>query len=498
MNVSLLHQRYQPLRLVATGPYGEVQLARQVGASGLGREVTLKRVSSALSGDPRGGPAFLEQMALAVRLTHPNVAAIYDLLEEPEGYVIVSEHVRGVDLGLVGQALHGAGRTLPFEHCVTVGLALLEALRHAHHLPAEEGADSGMVHGGLAPTNVLVSYEGAVKVTDFGLAQAQVLLDDAATVPDRRAPYLSPELAEGRLLEPSSDLFSVGAILYELAVGQPAFRAASLEELRRAVRRSAPPPTYARAGFPADLEQILMRALERLPEERYHHAEAMEEALERFADEAGLRRSPLRLGRFLRQLMGVAEGEILQVVDTEEQEERAGRGSDELVFDWDGTGDEAASPGEEPTGARRAPVVREEEEAETVELQARDALEADEPPGPLRVDQTQLVSEEQVEEELELDGGDFLGGGLAEALGEPLGHQSLEELEEVDELEEAEEGAELRAALADLAALRHDARSDAAGSEADGEAARRARSEEATAASRPPGPPPQPGRRGSS
>ena len=311
MNRSLLNQRYIPLRKLAAGGMGEIYLARQTGVAGFQRQVVLKRVHRRLSDNPRAVEMFLGEARLAALLNHPNIAQILDVGEEDGAYFIVMERIVGGSVRELAERATRQGRMIPMELSVTIIAQVLEGLRYAHGFRDESGQPLKIVHRDIGPTNILVSHDGAVKIVDFGIARAenQVLQEDGIA-PGKFA-YMAPEAILGAAVDARSDLFSVGVLLYELTVGQRLFRAASFEGMRRVVNDPIPPPTFARAGYPVDLEILVMRALERNPADRFESAEEMLEELEQFAFDTGLRVSRLRLGRFVSTTMGTSRSVLV-------------------------------------------------------------------------------------------------------------------------------------------------------------------------------------------
>jgi tRNA A-37 threonylcarbamoyl transferase component Bud32 len=305
VNRSLLNQRYVPLRKIAAGGMGEIYLARQTGVAGFQRQVVLKRIHRRLSDNTRAVEMFLNEARLAAGLSHPNIVQIYDVGEEDGAYFIVMERIVGAGLRELAETATRKGQMIPMELSITIIAQVLEGLRYAHNFKDETGRPLRIVHRDVGPTNILVSYDGAVKLLDFGIARAEdQLRQENGSAPGKFA-YMAPEAVVGEPVDARSDLFSVGVLLYELTVGQRLFRAASFEAMRRVVDDPIPPPTFSRAGYPVDLEILVMRALERNPADRFASAEEMLDELEQFAFDTGMRLSRLRLGRFVSQVMGI-------------------------------------------------------------------------------------------------------------------------------------------------------------------------------------------------
>jgi hypothetical protein len=305
---SLLNQRYIPVRKLGAGAMGEVYLANQTGEAGFRREVALKRIHRRFSEHHGAVYMFLKEARVAAALTHPNIVQIFDVGQEEDGsFFIVMENVRGTDLRNLAEIATRRGHMIPMD--VSLGLVgqLLEGLRYAHTYRDSEGRHQGVVHGDIGPNNLLISTDGVVKLVDFGLASAEGRMRQEGALHAGKFAYMSPEVVNGQHKDARSDLFSTGILLYELTVGQRLFRVNSYESLRRVLADPILPPRHIRPGYPEELERIVMRALEIRPELRYGSASAMWEDLEDFAFSFGLRLSRLRLGRYVRQMLGIVD-----------------------------------------------------------------------------------------------------------------------------------------------------------------------------------------------
>lgn len=336
VNNSLLNQRYIPQRKLSEGGMGEIYLARQIGLAGFQREVVLKRIHRQLSNYPKAVEMFLAEAQLAASLTHPNIVQIYDVGEEDGTYFIVMERIQGTDLRALAEQTTRLGQMIPIELSVNIVIQILEGLRYAHDYREEGGLHLKIVHRDISPTNILLSFDGIVKIADFGIARAENQIHDESQVPPGKLAYMSPEMFLKAPIDARSDLFSIGVMLYELTVGQRLFRATNYENMVQLMKEPIPPPTFARAGYPVDLEIIVMRSLERDPEDRYASAEEMLEDLEQFAFQTGLRISRLRLGRFVSRIIGAPSSPLEIEESASSNDEMLSRiGTDELDFDRD-------------------------------------------------------------------------------------------------------------------------------------------------------------------
>lgn len=283
--------RYLLLERVAVGGMAEVFVARVREGEGAGRLVALKRLLPHLCEDPSMVALFLDGARIARRLHHPTLVAAFDLGRQGASPYLAMEWVPGKDLRAVASAL-GPARRMPVGLAALVGLRVLEGLAHAH---AVRGELAGVVHGDVSPRNVLLSFAGAVKLLDFGVAGAT--RSRAGGTPRGTLAYLSPERAAGGAADERSDLFAAGAVLHELLAGERLFQAPSEALLLERVRAAeVEPPSGRNPEVPPELDRLVLRALARDPGDRPPGAAAMAEGLRPFAG------GEERLGRWLRDL----------------------------------------------------------------------------------------------------------------------------------------------------------------------------------------------------
>ena len=324
-------QRYWRGRLLAVGGMAEIHLARQgADSDGFHKELVIKRLKPELAADPRAVAMFLEEARIGALLNHPNVVQVYDAGQEDAAPFIAMEYIRGEELNQLCRRGLAVSQFLPLEHAVELVRQAAMALGYVHALRDGDGRGLEIVHCDVSPTNLLVTEDGHIKLIDFGIARArgQSWRDEQA-LPGKLS-YMSPEQARRRPLDHRSDIFSLGVVLYEIALGQRLFRGPAHEVLQRLERCEVRPPTFVRRDFPGMLESIIMRALERDPAERYAGAYDMADELDEFLRERARRSGPLRLARYLDELAvavgGSARSELVA--------ERAGPGDDEaLDFD---------------------------------------------------------------------------------------------------------------------------------------------------------------------
>lgn len=254
----------------------EVLEATALGADGFNRPVAVKRMLPALTADPSFGEMFRSEAHLASLLHHPNIASVLDFDRDEDGsYFIVMELVRGLDLRQLGQS-----GPMPYSASAFIIAEVLAGLAYAHEL-LHDKRHLGIVHRDISPHNVMISWDGAVKVVDFGIAKAVAATNASRSGTLRgKVSYMSPEQAHGHPLDGRSDLFAVGVMFHELLTGKRLFAGGTEPEiLARLLHQPIPPPAELRPDVPADLAAIAMRLLERDRRARYRSARATLEAL---------------------------------------------------------------------------------------------------------------------------------------------------------------------------------------------------------------------------
>ncbi|HWU88284.1 MAG TPA: protein kinase, partial [Kofleriaceae bacterium] len=248
----------------------EVFLASTMGAEGFSRRVAIKRVLPGFSDNEAFARMFVDEAQLSSQLVHPNIVSVLDFDRDAEQRLfLVMELVEGKDL----DALLATG-LLPIPVVIYVIAEVLGGLGYAHDLPVGSGV-RGLVHRDVSPHNVLLSWAGAVKVSDFGIAKARAASEATASVFIKGKPaYMSPEQANGQPLDGRSDLFAVGIMLWEMLLGRRLFVAEDTRSTLAAVLfGQIPRPRSLRGDVPKDLERVVMRLLERDLPARYATAE---------------------------------------------------------------------------------------------------------------------------------------------------------------------------------------------------------------------------------
>ncbi|HWM87494.1 MAG TPA: serine/threonine-protein kinase [Kofleriaceae bacterium] len=329
-------QRYWPGRLLAVGGMAEIHLARQGAASdGFHKELVIKRLKPELAADPRAVAMFLEEARIGALLNHPNVVQVYDAGQEDAAPFIAMEYIRGEELNQLCRRGLAVSQFLPLEHAVELVRQAAMALGYVHALRDGDGRGLDIVHCDVSPTNLLITEDGFLKLIDFGIARARGQRRRDEQVLPGKLSYMSPEQAHRGALDHRSDIFSLGVVLYEIALGRRLFRGPAHEVLRRLERCDIQPPTFVRREFPGMLESIIMRALEREPGDRYAGAYDMADELEEFLVQSQLRSGPLRVARYMDELAVAVGGQRRPelVSEREDAAEEEALDFDRGVFD---------------------------------------------------------------------------------------------------------------------------------------------------------------------
>lgn len=273
--------RYRILKKLAAGGMGEIYLARLEGEGGFSKTVVIKKLLPSLSNNPAFVEMFHNEARLAAQLSHTNIVQIFDFGRMEDSQFIAMEWVHGENLADVLDRAKDRDGALPIRVACDVVLGMLRGLDYAHRKAGPDGRALGLIHRDLAPKNILVSYEGEVKIIDFGLAKAAATSDKTHSgVLKGSYCYMAPEQVSGRQMDARSDLFSVGLVLFELITGRRLFPAdLGLRPLLDAIHhgdlshwtnRGEDPWTL----IPAPLRPVLQKAL--APEKRDRHASARE------------------------------------------------------------------------------------------------------------------------------------------------------------------------------------------------------------------------------
>lgn len=302
-------KKFEILEMIAKGGMAEVYRAKTTGFSGFQKEVCVKKILPHLTEDESFVTMFINEAKLAATLNYANIVQVHDLCVSAGGeYFIVMEYVNGKDLSDVIRAAQLAGREIPPEIAVYICREISKGLYYAHNQTDPGGANLNIIHRDISPHNVLVSFMGEVKITDFGIAKASSIANKTAVgILKGKYGYMSPEQARGQPLDHRSDIFNTGIVLYELLVGERCFAGSSDFSTLNLMRNAeVTPPTKIVTAVPAEVEAMVLKALSKERKDRFQDALEFESALGAWAKDHGAA-TATELARFVRELFAQAE-----------------------------------------------------------------------------------------------------------------------------------------------------------------------------------------------
>ncbi len=303
--------RYELLDRIGVGGMAEIFRGKAVAAGGFEKPVAIKRILEHLSQDRRFVELLIAEAKVLSLLKHRNIVQIFDVgLGDDSKYFLVMEFVDGKDLGAVQRALEARRRRIPFDLVLHIGAEICEALEHAHTARAPDGKSMALVHRDVSPSNVLLSRAGEVKLTDFGIAKRAEQDPTQAGAVRGKFAYISPEQARNEHLDPRSDVFSVGILMWELICNRRLF--SGLDDLAalRAVREAAVPrPTEVDSRLPPEIDSLLLTALAK-------------DKTRRFATAGQLGQKLRSLRYSLEVTVGDPATELAKIIDSTEEVER--------------------------------------------------------------------------------------------------------------------------------------------------------------------------------
>ena len=298
--------KYEILARLATGGMADIFLARGESVAGVERHCVLKRILRERATDAQFVQMFVDEARLAAQLQHPNIASVYDVGKLGDSYFFTMEYVHGETLRSLLHRSTGLHRPVPLACALTIIAGAAAGLHHAHERNDIDGRPLGIVHRDVSPSNLMISYEGNVKVVDFGVAKAahRAIETRSGTVKGKIS-YLSPEQCRGERLDRRSDLFSLGIVMWEMLMGERLYRRASdFENMSAIVHEEAVPPSVCRPDVPPDVDAIVLRLLAKSPADRFQSAEELVDSIEAASVRAHITVSTAAVRRFVRELFG--------------------------------------------------------------------------------------------------------------------------------------------------------------------------------------------------
>jgi len=300
--------RYEIVRKLYEGGMGIVYEAEQLGARAFVKRVAIKVIRQNYADQKQFIENFIGEAKLVADLIHTNIVQTYQLGEAQGMYFIAMELIRGVNLEQFSEGLADRKRILPKELAVFIVSRVARALAYAHAKTDKDGRPLGIVHRDVSFKNIMIAFEGDVKLSDFGIAKARgFLVDNEGEVVAGKADYMSPEQANFQITDKRSDLFSAGVVLAHLLLGKNLFKGMTAEESRQRMMNMTI-PDFRRLDQRVDerLNQILHRALARDLDQRYASADELLYDLEHYIYHSGYGPTNETMGKFMRELFSHA------------------------------------------------------------------------------------------------------------------------------------------------------------------------------------------------
>jgi len=293
--------KYEIITHLASGGMADIFLCRARGIQGFEKLAIVKRVRQDRALDKKMVELFLDEARLAASLQHPNIVQVFEFGIVEGSYFLAMEYVHGEDVHALIKRMRETHGAIPLAEMLAIVAGVCQGLHYAHEHVGLDGRALGIVHRDISPSNVLISYDGAVMITDFGIAKATSRTSETTTGTVRgKLAYMSPEQCRGLPLDRRSDIFAIGTLLHELSTGKSLFGGTSdFEVMKAIVEDPVRPPSAQVAGYPAELDRIVLKALARDPAQRYATARELQLDLERFAVEHKLAISSARLAGFM-------------------------------------------------------------------------------------------------------------------------------------------------------------------------------------------------------
>jgi eukaryotic-like serine/threonine-protein kinase len=278
--------KYQLIRRIGAGGMAEVFLARTSVAQGLTKQLVIKKIHPAFARSRQFAAMFVDEARIALGLNHPNIVQVFDFGQMGETYFLAMEYVEGLDMLRLMQEVARRRAAIPFGLCAYAVQQVAKGLDYAHRKTDDFGEPLGIVHRDISPQNVLLSFDGAVKIVDFGIARARDVHEEEGVVKGKFA-YMAPEQARGELVDRRADVYSAGVVLFELATGRPLHPGKGKEVLEQVKAGAIPRPRDVNPEIPEALEEIILKALTFHKDDRFQTGRDFQNALGRFQFDVG-------------------------------------------------------------------------------------------------------------------------------------------------------------------------------------------------------------------
>ncbi|HWE28401.1 MAG TPA: serine/threonine-protein kinase, partial [Polyangia bacterium] len=297
---------YEILKRLAVGGMAEIFLARVRKLTGFQKMVVIKRILPQLAQNTDFVEMFLDEARIAATLEHPHIVQTYDVGMIDDSYYIAMEYLHGEDVRSIMRAVNTRLQAPPIEQALHIIISAAAGLHYAHEKVGFDGAPLDIVHRDVSPQNLIVTYEGSVKLLDFGIAKASNRLRETRVGTLKgKVPYMSPEQCRSENLDRRSDIYSLGILMWELTLSRRLYRGTSdFEVLKEIVEGRVTPPREIDPTYPPALEAIVMKALEKDRDNRWHTAREMQAELEHFVRKEQIAATPIATQQFMHQLFG--------------------------------------------------------------------------------------------------------------------------------------------------------------------------------------------------
>ncbi|MEN0063848.1 MAG: protein kinase [Myxococcota bacterium] len=299
--------QYRFLRRIATGGMAELYLGESIGVGDVTKRVALKRMLPAHAGDQEFMAMFLDEARLASTLQHPNIVQTYDVIQSGSELVMVMEFLEGADLQQFRRQAHAKGEVLTLDQVLYVVRGVLSGLHYAHDRARPDGRNlQGIVHRDVSPQNVYLTYDGGVKLLDFGIAKStQMNAPTDSGVLKGKVLYMAPEQCGGGSIDRRTDIYALGVVFYQLLTGTVPHRGKNAyDTMRSIIDDPVPDPRRINPRLSPELERIVLRALQKRPQDRYPTARAMLEDIEKFAQDHSLFVSTVGFSNLVEAVLG--------------------------------------------------------------------------------------------------------------------------------------------------------------------------------------------------
>jgi len=308
--------QYLLLEKLATGGMAQLYRGKIVGVQGFEKIIAIKQILPHLTAEKELVDAFIDEAKLAALLNHQNVVQIYDFGKIEDSYFISMEYLFGKDLRATLAKSRGKEMPLGIQNALHIAARICAGLDYAHKLKDFQGKALNIIHRDISPQNIFITYEGEVKILDFGIAKAasQSTITQLGMIKGKVA-YMSPEQAAGNPIDHRSDIFSVGILLYEMLSGKRMFQGDTMQILAKVRKAEFDPPEAALPGLPITLYRVLHQALAKEPSERYQTCGDFLADLEECMVGLEIRPSPRALGLYMKGLFAeeiTAEGDVMR------------------------------------------------------------------------------------------------------------------------------------------------------------------------------------------